>query len=133
MPSDIDSFRKHFVTKSEFNEVVNQMNDFKTKFAEINKKLDSILKIQDYILNEVPELGTLDKPKMLKCSPPLKSSDIVGKFLGNNTRGNGMMASNSGSFAVPNTSIHKLLSQSQSAQNDQLLNQLRSISGGLKP
>ena len=93
---------------------MNNINDFKDKFNELNKKLDAILKIQDFILNEIPELGQ-DKNKILKSSPPLpiRESDVVGKYLVNQRANQSSIINQSnGSFGVPNNSIYKLLSQS---------------------
>jgi seryl-tRNA synthetase len=54
---DIDCSRNNFVTRLEFNQVLAQIDDFKEKFSEINKKLDAILKIQDFILTDIPDVS----------------------------------------------------------------------------
>ena len=91
-----------------------EIKDFKEKFCEVNKKLDAILKIQDFILNEIPDL-VLDKTKILKSSPPLRSNDLVGKFLGQNRTIN--QGGSNASFGMNNNSIYKLLSQSGNTSN----------------
>ena len=55
--------KNQFVTKTEYQEAMTEIKDFKEKFQEVNKKLDAILKIQDFILNEIPEIQ-LDKNKI---------------------------------------------------------------------
>jgi hypothetical protein len=85
--SEVEStehWRKTYATKQELAEVQNQVKDIQEKYTEFNKKLDAILKIQDFILNEIPDLS-LDKSKILKSSPTLRGSDMVNKVLAGNT------------------------------------------------
>ena len=58
---------------------MNQQKDLQSKFDEVTKKVDAILKIQDFILNELPVLKNLpDNVKGMFNTQFLNSSKDVG-------------------------------------------------------
>jgi len=57
-------FKKGYVTQTEFNKVLNELLNIKNSFNEVSKKLDAVMKIQDFILNELPISKPESSPKL---------------------------------------------------------------------
>ena len=50
----METIKKNFVPIGDFKQVVDELAEIKVNFNEVSKKLDAIMKIQDFILNQIP-------------------------------------------------------------------------------